>query len=139
MVQIEGSYKLEKNENLDEFYASIGVPWFARKMMAASSPTMFVSNEDEHWNFKTVTFLRTIENSFKLDEEYEETLPNGKELESITSMDGENKFVTKSKSVEEGDDFSFERQYEFNDEGMVMTLKASSAEKMAKRYFKRLQ
>jgi hypothetical protein len=140
MVQIVGSYKLERNENLDEFYQSIGVPWFARKMMGASSPTMFVAkDEEECWNFKTVTFMRTSENSFKLDEEYEETLPNGKLLESITTMDGENKFVTKSKSTEEGDDFNFERHYEFNDDGMVMTLQSSSAEKPAKRYFKRLQ
>jgi len=140
MAQILGSYKLERNENLDEFYQCLGVPWIARKMMSASSPTMNVTKDDEEvWNFKTVSFLRTVENSFKLDEEYEENLPNGMLLESITTMEGDNKFVTKSKSTEEGEDFTLERQYEFNDDGMVMTLQSPKSEKVAKRFFKRVQ
>lgn len=50
----------------------------ARKMMCATSPTIYVSkDEEEHWIFKTVTFLRTMEISFKLDEGYEETMPSG--------------------------------------------------------------
>jgi len=142
MVQIVGSYKLERNENLDEFYQCVGVPWMVRKMMCASTPTMYVTkDEEEQWNFKTVTFLRTIENSFKLDEEYEETMASGKLFESVTTMEGDNKFVTKSKTPEtEGEEiFTFERHYEFSDDGMVMTLKAPTSEKVAKRYFKRLQ
>jgi len=140
MVQIVGSYKLERNEKLDEFYQSIGVPWIARKMMCASAPTMQVTkDEEEQWNFKTVTFLRTVENSFKFDEDYEENLPNGKLLESITTKESDNTIVTKSKAVEEGDDFTFERRYEFNEDGMVMTLKSSNAQDVvAKRYFKRI-
>jgi len=140
MLQIIGSYKLERNENLDEFYQCVGVPWMVRKMMCASSPTMHVTkDEEEQWNFKTVTFLRTIENSFKLDEEYEETMPSGKQFESVTTMEGENKFVTRSKTPEGEEEFTFERSYEFNDDGMVMTLQSPSSEKVAKRYFKRLQ
>jgi len=96
-------------------------------------------DEEEQWNFKTVTFLRTIENSFKLDEEYEETMPSGKQFESVTTMEGENKFVTRSKTPEGEEEFTFERSYEFNDDGMVMTLQSPSSEKVAKRYFKRLQ
>jgi len=139
MASIIGSYKLERNENLDEFYSSLAVPWLVRKMMCATSPTMHVTkDEEDEWNLKTVTFLRTMENSFKLDEEYEETLPNGIVLDSVTKLEGDNKFVTKSKSVEEDDDFTLERSYEFTDDGMVMTLQSPKSEKVAKRYFKRL-
>jgi len=136
MVQITGTYKLERNENLDEFYQKVGVPWIARKMMTSSSPTMYITkDEEEQWVFKTVTFFRTIEISFKLDEPYEETMPSGDEFENTTTIEGDNKFITISKS---GETVAFERQYEFNDEGMVMTLKAPDGAQ-AKRYFKRLQ
>lgn len=55
----------------------LGVPYFARKMMLASSPTMTVTYEDETWVFKTVTFFRTVTISFKLDEPYNEEMPSG--------------------------------------------------------------
>lgn len=58
------------------------VPWLARKMMCSSSPIIYVSkDEEETWALKTVTFFRTIESSFKLDEEYEETMPSGNTYE----------------------------------------------------------
>ncbi|CAL8115400.1 unnamed protein product [Orchesella dallaii] len=118
MVQIVGTYKLERNENLDEFYQKVGVPWIARKMMTNTSPTMYITkDDDEQWVFKTVTFLKTVEISFKLDEPYDETMPSGDEFASVTTMEGDNKFTTTSKT---GDDVAFERSYEFNEEGMVM-------------------
>jgi len=49
-------------------------------------------------------------------------------------MEGENKFMTVSKA---GEVVAFEREYDFNEDGMVMTLKSDGAE--AKRYFKRLE
>ncbi|ODN00478.1 Fatty acid-binding protein [Orchesella cincta] len=136
MVQIVGTYKLEKNEKLDEFYQELGVPWIARKLMLTSSPTMYITlDEEEQYDFKTVSFLKTTEISFKLNEPYEETMPNGEVFESLTTLEGGNKFTTKSES--EGV-VAFERIYEFNDDGMVMTLKSPKGLE-AKRYFKRLQ
>jgi len=50
--------------------------------MTTSSPTMYITKDDEEqWIFKTVSFLRTTEISFKLDEPYEETMPNGEDFE----------------------------------------------------------
>jgi len=64
------------------FFVKKGVPWIARKLMAVSSPTMYITkDEEEQWIFKTVSFIRTTEISFKVNEPYEETMPNGEQYE----------------------------------------------------------
>jgi hypothetical protein len=134
MVQIEGNYKLEKNENLEEYFRVVGVPWIARKMMAASTPTMTVTFEDETWVFKTVTFFRTVTVSFKLDEEYKEDMPSGDVIDSVCSKEGDFTFRIKSKHERLGD---FERVFDFSDDGLVITMKHAKGVQ-AKRYFNRI-
>ncbi|CAG2068405.1 unnamed protein product [Timema podura] len=74
---IIGKYKLERNENLDEYYSALGVPYIARKMMVMSSPVLDISQEGEKWSIKSSTLLRTVESLFTPNEPYEETLPSG--------------------------------------------------------------
>jgi hypothetical protein len=38
-------------------------------------------NEEDTWLFKTVSFIRTVEQSFKLEEPFEETMPSGATFE----------------------------------------------------------
>jgi len=143
VVKIVGTYKLEKNENLDAFYTAAGVPWIARKMMLATSPTTYVSqekndNEEDVWFFKTVSFTRTIDLSFKLNEPFEDELPSGDVYETVAKMEGEHKFILES-SKEDGDTvLSFVRVYEFSQDGLVMTMKHPTGVE-AKRYFKRVE
>jgi len=151
MVQITGSYKLEKNEKLDEFYTAAGVPWVARKVMLTTSPTMHITkekdeNEDDTWLFKTVTFIRTVEQSFKLNEPFEETMPSGDCFNSVATMEGDNKFILKSTSsisTDDDDDTAveekkeLEREYLFTEDMLTITLKHPSGIE-AKRYFKRI-
>jgi len=141
MVQIVGTYKLERNENLEEYFRVVGVPWFARKMMLTSSPVMTVTQEKDEegdgegtWVFKTVTFFRTVILSFKLNEAYPEDMPSGDVLESITTRDGDFTFVTKSTHDRIGD---FERIFDFDDDGLIITMKHSKGVQ-AKRHFKRV-
>jgi len=134
---IIGIYKLDKNENLDAFYIAAGVPWIARKMMLVTSPTVYVSqekNDDEEdlYLFRTVSFTRTIDLSFKLNEPFEDTLPSGDVFETVAKMEGDNKFILESSK----EDTSFIREYEFSEEGLVMTMKHPTGVE-AKRYFKR--
>jgi len=162
MVKIVGTYKLEKNENLDEFYKAAGVPWIARKMMLATSPTVTVTQTEDGergggetstsegegegdgdgvgvgeggpvWMIRSVTFTRTIDLSFKLNEPFEETLPSGDVYQTTVKMEGDNKFILESESEEKG---SFMRDYEFKDDGFVLAMKHPSGVE-AKRYFKR--
>jgi len=139
MVKIVGTYKLERNENLDEYFTVVGVPYLARKMMLASTPILTVTNEtdededDEIWVFKTETFFRTVVLSFKLGESYPEDMPSGDVLESVTTREGDYTFITKSTNANSGD---FERIFDFSDDGLVITMKHSKGVQ-AKRHFKR--
>lgn len=49
-------------------------------MMAASTPVVEISCEDDTWNIKTSTLIRTTELKFKAGEEYVETMPSGQVL-----------------------------------------------------------
>jgi len=161
-IPITGTYKLERNENLDEFYKAAGVPWIARKMMLATSPTVTVTQTEEErggggesdegdtegeggdegaggdtagpvWLIRSVTFTRTIDLSFKLNEPFEETLPSGDIYQTTVKMEGDNKFILDSVNEEKG---AFMREYEFKEDGFVLAMKHPSGVE-AKRYFKR--
>lgn len=53
------------------------MPYIGRKMMAMSSPSMEISESENVWNIKTSSLIRTNESKFKLNEEYEESMPGG--------------------------------------------------------------
>lgn len=54
----------------------LGVPFMGRKMMAMSSPLMEITMNGEEMIIKNSSLLRTVETKFKLNEEYEEKMPN---------------------------------------------------------------
>lgn len=49
-----------------------------RKMMSMSSPLMEIIVDGDDLTIKSSSLLRTVENKFKLGEEYEEVMPNAK-------------------------------------------------------------
>ena len=40
MVEIEGIYKEESNQNVEAYLSALGVPWIARKAAGLISPTI---------------------------------------------------------------------------------------------------
>nr|CAD7403728.1 unnamed protein product [Timema cristinae] len=133
---IIGKYKHERNENLDEYYSALGVPYIARKMMVMSSPVLDISQEGEKWSIKSSTLLRTVESLFVPNEPYEETLPSGDILKSTSTL-ADNKIVTSSE-VPNGSRTT--RSYEFSEGGCVLqTLSHDESGQVAKRYFTRVE
>ncbi|XP_043283391.1 fatty acid-binding protein, liver-like [Venturia canescens] len=133
MVLITGKYLHERNENIDEYFKSLGVPYLARKMMAVSHPTLEISNEGDKWTMKNVTLISTQEVTFCLGEEYEEVLPSGDKLRSITTLDG-NTLVTISR-YEEGNKIT--RRYDFDEAGITLTMSHERSNQIGKRFYKR--
>ncbi|CAH1100483.1 unnamed protein product [Psylliodes chrysocephalus] len=134
MVQIEGKYANYKNENLDAYFADIGVPYIPRKMICSSKPNMEIVKENDTWTISTSTLLKTTVLKFKLNEEYEESMPGGT-LKNTTTMEGDNKLITKS--VGPGD-IKSARDYEFNDDECIITFSSEKTTQVAKRFFKRV-
>ncbi|XP_014607049.1 PREDICTED: myelin P2 protein-like [Polistes canadensis] len=134
MAPIVGTYQHERNENIDEYFKDLGVPYVARKMMGLASPRMEISNEGEKWSIRTVSMMRTIELIFVLSEEYEETLPSGEILKNVTTMEDDS-LVTVSYRP---DNSKIVRKYDFTDDGLVLTMSNEKSDAVAKRYFKRV-
>ncbi|XP_060814558.1 uncharacterized protein LOC132906406 isoform X2 [Bombus pascuorum] len=134
MVSIVGTYQHESNENLDEYFKAVGVPYIPRKMMCMSSPRLEISNNCDKWTIRTITMIRTAEVTFTLGEEYEEHMPAGVTLKNITTMEGDN-LVTVSVGP---DNNKVVRKYEITKDGVVLIMTHEKSGQVGKRYFKRL-
>ena len=58
----------------------IGIPWVARKMMTTTSPTIEISQNGDSWTIKTSSLMSSSHSTFKLSEEYEETMMGGRSI-----------------------------------------------------------
>ncbi|XP_066247798.1 fatty acid-binding protein-like [Euwallacea similis] len=133
MFKIIGKYAHERSEGLDEYFKALGVPYIPRKMMCASNPTIEISKtDDDLWTISTSTTFRTSTYTFKLGEQYEETMP-GNTLKCTTTIE-EDKLITVCKGPQ---DSHITRTYVFSDEGMTLTYLDKKSQKEAIRYFKR--
>lgn len=134
MTQLIGKYQLERNENLDGFFKAIGVPFMARKLMAATTPVVDITLKDDTWTISTSTLIRTNELQFKAGEEYDEVMPSGDVLKNVTTVE-DDRLVTVSK-VADGSQTT--RTYSVIDSGMLLILTHDKSGETAKRYFKKL-
>jgi len=110
-----------------------GVPWIPRKMMTSSSPTIEISTSEGSWTIKTSTLMHSSSSTFKLGEEYIETMQGGRTIKSVTKIE-ENKMTTDSES----DRGVSKKVMEFNEEGFVMILTHVSTDIVARRTFSRV-
>mgnify|MGYP003326045057 FL=1 len=75
-----------------------------RKAVTMSSLVMEITKakDCDQWNIKTFTTLKTMKLKFKLDEDFYETTPDGREIKAKVSFkDG--KMVTVQKAKKEGE------------------------------------
>jgi len=73
-----------------------------RKAATASTPVMEISEKDGEWTILTSTTLKSMELKFKLDEEFDEKTPDGREVKAkVTFEDG--KIVTVQKAKKDGE------------------------------------
>lgn len=136
MPSIPGKYQHYKNEDLDDYFIAIGVPFMGRKMMAMSSPLMEIILDGETMTIKSSSMIRTVSNIFKLGEEYEEKMPNTV-IKCVTRIINDQELETKSVySESEG---TIGRHYFFTDDECVVTMTHDKAAKPAKRFYKRVQ
>ena len=61
-----------------------------------------VTEEGGQWTIKTSTMLKSMELKFKLGEEFDEKTPDGREVTSIVTREG-NKLICKQTAKNEGE------------------------------------
>ncbi|CAG9585187.1 unnamed protein product [Danaus chrysippus] len=135
MPSIAGKYQHYKNEDIEEYFTAVGVPYIGRKMMSMSSPLMEISVDGDYITIKTSSVMRTNETKFKIGEEYDEQMPSTV-IKSKTKLINDNELMTESVIPETGDKCG--RHYLFTDEECIITLTHDKAKKPGKRYFRRV-
>lgn len=134
MAPKEGKYQHERNENLDDYFKAIGVPYIPRKMMLTSRPTLEVKQEGDKWTIKTISLLRTMELTFTLGEEFTESMPSGVTLKNTARIEDDS--IVISSTGPNGE--KTERKYEFKDDEVILTMTHEQSGQIAKRYFKKI-
>merc|ERR1712126_687336 len=96
-----GKFERTSADQYDEFLKALDVSFLLRKAATVSTPVMEISEDAGTWTIKTSTTLKTMELKFKLDEEFDETTPDGREVSAkVTLEDG--KIVTVQKAKKDG-------------------------------------
>ncbi|KAG6448322.1 sodium/calcium exchanger regulatory protein 1 [Manduca sexta] len=135
MPSITGKYQHYKNENIDDYFTAVGVPYMGRKMMSMSSPLMEITMDGDTMTIKNSSLMRTVDYKFKFGEEYEENMPNTV-IKSVTTKVNDNEIETKSIIPETNAKCG--RHYLFTDDECVVTLTHENAAVPGKRYFRRV-
>ncbi|XP_058791326.1 fatty acid-binding protein, muscle isoform X1 [Phymastichus coffea] len=100
-------YKLATSENFDELMKALGVGLVTRKMGAAVSPVVEVTEKDGEYTMKTQSTFKNSEIKFRLGEEFNEETPDGRKVKSIITLDG-----NKMTHIQKGDkDTVIEREF----------------------------
>jgi fatty acid-binding protein 3 len=105
-----GKYERVSAENYDEFLKALNVGFLLRKAATVSTPVMTVSKRiapdkrlkvqifinvhawfqvseaDGKWTIQTATTLKTMELTFELGKEFEETTPDGRQVKALVTQ-----------------------------------------------------
>ncbi|KAK4881866.1 hypothetical protein RN001_005185 [Aquatica leii] len=128
MVQFEGKYVLEKNENYKEYLIEYGLSESVAAMAEAYGKEITVSVDGKKYVFDD----GANPSVFTLNEEYDEPIPVKQiVLKSMAKLDG-NKIIITSKSPEKDEGT---RIHEFTDSQYILTMTRNNI--TAKRYYKR--
>merc|ERR1712024_20199 len=131
-----GKYQRTSAEKYEEFLAALGVNYLLRKAATVSTRVMEVSEEGGNWVIKTSTTLKSMELKFKLDEEFEETTPDGRDVKAIVKMDG-NKLISTQTAKKDGEK-STKTTREFNGDELVQTMEIIGGDVTCVQKFKKM-
>ena len=99
-------------------------------------PLFKVSEEGGNWVIKSSTTLKSMELKFKLDEEFDETTPDGRDVKAVVKMDG-NKLVSTQTAKKDGEK-STKTVREFNGDEVVQTMEIIGGDITCVQKFKRM-
>merc|ERR1712203_66886 len=120
MDALKGQWVRESADNYDKLLNELAVSWLLRTAAQASTPVMDITEEAGQWTIKTSTTLKSMELKFKLGEKFEETTPDGREVEAIVTHE-DNKFISIQTAKKAGQK-STKVVREFNGDEVVQTM-----------------
>jgi len=101
MDAFKGKYERTSADQYDEFMKVLGVGMLLRKAATCSTPVVEITENGGVWSIKSSTTLKTIELKFKLNEEFEESTPDGRQVKSLVTFE-DGKIVCVQTAIKEG-------------------------------------
>ncbi|XP_006753649.1 PREDICTED: fatty acid-binding protein, heart-like [Myotis davidii] len=83
-----GTWKLVDSKNFDEYMKSIGVDFATRQVAIMIKPTTIFEINGDMITLKTQSTFKNTEISFKLGEEFDETMADDRKVKSTVTLDG---------------------------------------------------
>ncbi|XP_025089404.1 fatty acid-binding protein homolog 6-like [Pomacea canaliculata] len=140
-LELVGYWKLEKNENWDEYMAAAGVNILLRKAALNITSYEEISVEEdnqEQWHIKHTSTFRSRESHPVVGQEFEETTMDGRRVKSVLTIEG-NKLVYRQKAMTEGEIDTTVTREVLSDGRLLTTFVAEGKDVTARRYFVRYQ
>ena len=75
-----GEWKLETSENFEAIMKELGVGFMLRKLGATTKPNVKFEKQGDVWTFSTISAIKTIVITFKLNEEFDEETADGRKV-----------------------------------------------------------
>ncbi|MGW1764352.1 lipocalin/fatty-acid binding family protein [Streptomyces sp. NPDC002073] len=127
-----GTYEVASSEGYEEYLESIGFGPDARKGMASSEQVVTITQEGDHYTFKTTDPVRTVVSQFTLGQEFVES-PYGDPVKGIARRDG-NRIILQQRNTTAKLDNTI--VFEVDDEGFDVHF-TGPGNTVAKRRYKR--
>lgn len=126
-----GVWDFVSSEGFDEYMKALNVGMATRLIANKLKPTNEISIKDGVWTIRTVSTFRTTEVSFKVGENFTESTPDGRTVETVCSIE-DNKLVQSQK----GNIDSVVTRI-FDKDAFIVTLEAKGVK--CTRHYKRRQ
>ncbi|XP_027453317.1 fatty acid-binding protein, intestinal [Zalophus californianus] len=108
-MALDGTWKIDRNENYDKFMEKMGVNMVKRKLAAHDNLKLTITQEGNKFTVKESSSFRTIEIVFELGVTFNYSLADGTELSGTWNLEG-NKLVGKFRRVDNGNELNAIRE-----------------------------
>ncbi|XP_076437744.1 fatty acid-binding protein homolog 6-like [Babylonia areolata] len=130
-----GHWKLEKNENWDNYMKAVGVGLVLRKVGNSLTNYEEWKEEGGQWTLHITSTFKSKLLTFKLGEEFDEETMDGRSVKSTFNVEGD-KFVQQQRGVKAGELNSTITREILPDGRMLVTFVADNKDNVtAMRYF----
>ncbi|KAM8969394.1 fatty acid-binding protein, intestinal [Sarcophilus harrisii] len=131
-MAFDGTWKVDRNENYDQFMEKMGINMVKRKLAAHDNLKITITQTGNKMTVHESSTFRTVDIEFEFGVNFSYSLADGTELNGSWNLEG-NKLIGKFKRVDNGNELNAVREI-VGDE-LVQTYTYQGVE--AKRIFKR--
>ncbi|XP_037686493.1 fatty acid-binding protein, intestinal [Choloepus didactylus] len=108
-MAFDGTWKVDRSENYDNFMEKMGVNMVKRKLAAHDNLKLTITQEGNKFTVKESSTFRSIEIVFELGVNFNYSLADGTELTGSWTLEG-NKLIGKFKRIDNGKELNVVRE-----------------------------